>query len=89
MLFGDSYKKWQEQLLEYLREFRIFGFEKAEYSTRCWIAHCGLKWCCEEEFEILLLKHRRARDVCEIKFNPIPNYIKRELVRIYHEALKK
>lgn len=54
MLFGDSYKRWQEQYTEYVR--RVAYIEKIEpihawKSKAAWKGFGGLKWCTAEGFQ--------------------------------------
>ena len=56
MLFGDSYKTWDEQAQEFFHS-RIKDIEAAghaEFSKSKWIGYGGLKWCGEEYFQAAL-----------------------------------
>ena len=66
MLFGNSYKRWEEQVQDYLRlkiqwwdvtkctKRELFGITKVETCRDEWIAWGGLKWCAHEDFQHLL-----------------------------------
>lgn len=60
MLFGSSYKTWQEQFSEYVRshpELRmVCGFR----SGAEWIGYGGLKWCAEDEIQAELDKEGKG-----------------------------
>lgn len=51
MLFGDSYKKWEEQFCEYLRRFPSLEAVRAWRCKDKWKGWGGLKWCSEESFQ--------------------------------------
>ena len=63
MLFGDSYKTWQQQFKEYMwRNIRwydtdiimqcnFFDVKKVEYSDSQWKGWGGLKWCEDCDFQ--------------------------------------
>lgn len=75
MLFGTSYKGWDQQLFEYLclcqkNRWDCNGYRSAKQSRQKWIGFGGLKWCSEEEFPNLL-KDREGRDIADITFEPI------------------
>lgn len=69
MLFGTSYKPWQEQFQEYCLSIGIYSQDvmNAWVSNQEWIHFGGLKWCCEEDFP-RLLRSREDRDVKEVVF---------------------
>lgn len=55
MLFGDSYKKWQEQFQEYMRYHKDDVEPIAFYKSNSqWKGFGGLKWCSEESFQMQL-----------------------------------
>jgi len=75
MLFGTSYKGWDQQLYEYLcwckrHGVDCNGYRSAQQSRQKWVGMGGLKWCSEEEFP-RILKKREGRDVTDIVFEPI------------------
>lgn len=55
MMFGNSYKKWREQVDEYMRMSRARNEQiepiKMWKSLSKWIAWGGLKWCNENDFQ--------------------------------------
>jgi len=51
MLFGDSYKKRDVQLREYLYTFKNTEILKIESCPDKWIGFGGLKWCNINEFQ--------------------------------------
>ena len=81
MLFGDSYKKWQREVDDYLHlqirwidtttldRREIFGVVKVEVSKSEWVSWGGLKWCSDENFQGIL-----NREGCQDKDpdNPRP-----------------
>lgn len=50
ILFGNSYKKWQEQYIEYVRLFKAVPVQ-AWKSKAEWKGWGGLKWCRDEDFQ--------------------------------------
>ena len=61
MLFGDSYRTWQDQLSEYCREFRQVPLLAWKSAAR-WISVGGLKWCSVEQLPIELEKEGEWRN---------------------------
>ena len=51
MLFGNSYKTWQNQYCEYLRRYPDETPLQAWKSKAEWKGWGGLKWCLEENFQ--------------------------------------
>lgn len=51
MMFGNSYKSWDEQFREYCRIFKPIEILELETSSEKWKGWGGLKWCNEEEFQ--------------------------------------
>jgi hypothetical protein len=53
MMFGDSYKNWDEQASEYLLMWRerIESVGKVFVSKSKWVGYGGLKWCREDNFQ--------------------------------------
>jgi hypothetical protein len=51
MMFGNSYKNWEEQFREYSRAFKPLEIIRVETSSEKWIGWGGLKWCNEKEFQ--------------------------------------
>lgn len=81
MLFGDSYKSWQEQYGEYCRLYPELEPVYAWKSISRWIGWAGLKWCSEENFQQNLNREKcqdgdpdnpNPRKYSEMKFFEIP-----------------
>ena len=53
MLFGDSYKTWDEQFREYWRKFRkeLHKPIRVDESKDKWKGWGGMKWCSTEHFQ--------------------------------------
>ncbi len=60
MMFGNSYKNWEEQFREYCFNYRPIGVLAVETSPDKWIGWGGLKWCDEMEFQ-----HELNREGCQ------------------------
>lgn len=83
MMFGNSYKNWDEQFEEYIRivKSKPVKFETAKDE---WIGWGGLKWCREEDFQ-----HELNREGCQYneEDNPSPRkfedmvFVENRLVR--------
>jgi len=86
MLFGDSYKKWHQQLRIYIFEFKIFDYKKIECSTNKWPSYGGLKWCSAENFRSELKKANSNME--KITFKPAPDYLIKKIRKIFHDALR-
>jgi hypothetical protein len=76
MLFGNSYKKWDEQFSEYCRMHKPISILSAYSSTEDWIGWGGLKWCVPEKFQAEL-----NREGCQSKDPDNPNPRKYEYMR--------
>jgi hypothetical protein len=64
MLFGDSYKRWFDQLAEYCRHYK----QPRPRVVKCrakWIAFGGLKWCAPEHLQAQLDAEGKGRSVEE------------------------
>ncbi len=81
MLFGDSYKTWQEQLTEYIDLYKLDNIIDVWHSDKKWISMGGLKWCSEEDFP-KLLKERENRDINSIEFKESPDKMIDEIMNI-------
>jgi hypothetical protein len=62
MLFGDSYRTWQDQLSEYCREFRQAP-SKAWKCPAPWPSFGGLKWCTPQAVTAALKEEGKGRTV--------------------------
>jgi hypothetical protein len=51
MMFGNSYKNWEEQFREYCFTFKPIEIIQIETSPEKWKGWGGLKWCNENEFQ--------------------------------------
>ncbi|MDQ0255461.1 hypothetical protein J2S74_002843 [Evansella vedderi] len=53
MLFGNSYKTWEEQFKDYYLLFKdeLPKPENVEVTWSKWISFGGLKWCSHENFQ--------------------------------------
>jgi hypothetical protein len=51
MLFGKSYKRWDEQFKEWCRLYKPNKLLFAESSAEQWKAWGGLKWCEDSDFQ--------------------------------------
>jgi len=60
MMFGNSYKNWEEQFREYCFIFKPIDVLGVETSSEKWIGCGGLKWCNETEFQ-----HELNREGCQ------------------------
>ena len=69
MMFGNSYKDWNEQFSEYCSMFKPIEFISIETSSEKWKGWGGLKWCNENE-----LQNELNREGCQDKDpdNPKP-----------------
>ena len=80
MLFGNSYKKWQDQIFEYIYKYfcskekganlqgMIGHISKVEVSREKWVGWGGLKWCDHNEFQQEL-----NREGCQTNDKDNPN----------------
>ena len=53
ILFGNSYKDWQEQFAEFvsMRPNKGLSIGNVQVSKEKWIGYGGLKWCSESSFQ--------------------------------------
>ena len=60
MMFGNSYKSWEQQFREYSFMFKPIEVLSVDSSKHDWIGWGGLKWCNETEFQ-----HCLNREQCQ------------------------
>ncbi|MES5957434.1 spore protein H [Bacillus fungorum] len=72
MMFGNSYKTWEEQLDEYLwllkRDGELNSVKGVTVSDNKWVSWGGLKWCPENKFQ-----HQLNREGCQSDEPDNPN----------------
>lgn len=68
MMFGNSYKDWDEQFREYCSMFKPTEILSVVTSPEKWKGWGGLKWCNENEFQ-----HELNREGCQDKDSDNPN----------------
>jgi len=72
MMFGSSYKDWEDQFSEYLlmlkRLNQLDGYLEVTASDDKWVGWGGLKWCSEENFQ-----HQLNREGCQSSDPDNPN----------------
>lgn len=88
MLFGNSYKTWQQQFREYLLTKRVDGVEMAAYSPFRWIEVGGLKWCNVIEWHEELEKEGLGRKPGNFQFRSESGVLEDARMRVY-ERLKE
>lgn len=76
MMFGNSYKNWEEQFREYCYNFKPIDIIDVETSPEKWKGWGGLKWCNETEFQ-----HELNREGCQDKDPDNPKPRKYEYMR--------
>ena len=76
MMFGNSYKNWDEQFREYCFTFKPVEIIQIETSPEKWKGWGGLKWCNETEFQ-----HELNREGCQDKDPDNPKPRKYEYMR--------
>ena len=69
MLFGDSYKSWLQQFIEYAQTYRSDKIADIKTSDDDWISFGGLKWCSYDKFQIELDKEGKGRKAEDIEFD--------------------
>lgn len=95
MLFGNSYKNWQEQFREYCFTFKPVEVLSARTSREEWKGWGGLKWCQEAEFQNELNTegcqegeinpNPRIYENMKFNYNPIVENTAKKISRRYHE----
>jgi len=79
MLFGDSYKKWIDQLAEYCRRHSQ-PRPQVEKCEAKWISFGGLKWCAPELLQGELDAEGQGRNASEFaSWKPL-NKIERQML---------
>ena len=68
MMFGNSYKDWDEQFREYCSAFKPIEVLLVVTSPEKWKGWGGLKWCNENEFQ-----NELNREGCQDKDPDNPN----------------
>jgi len=75
MMFGNSYKTWDDQFTEYFRLItrnrkQSLTVLDIETSNADWIGYGGLKWCAWESFQDCLNNEGKGREVNKLSFVP-------------------
>lgn len=70
MLFGTTYRKWRDQLDEYLLLFKRQE-PSLEVSDEPWISYGGIKWCAYDNLAEELRKEGQGRTVDQFAFRAI------------------
>lgn len=78
MLFGTSYRKWWDQLHEFLgwqkNRGNPIGVRFLDVSREPWIGYGGLKWCAPESLQAELDKEGKGRTTEVFKFEPASDW---------------
>lgn len=84
MLFGNSYKKWYDQLAEYMFITKLKPYKPyyVLYSKKEWISYGGLKWCSLDNFEEELEKANDKRKIENFDFNDANSKIIKKIEEI-------
>lgn len=84
MLFGDSYKSWQDQLMEYMSITKLKPYKPycISYSKEKWISYGGLKWCCLDNFQDELKVEGDDRKISDFHFRAASNSIIQKIEKI-------
>jgi len=64
MMFGDSYRRWFDQLREFCAAYKMPRPEAEKCSAK-WIGYGGLKWCSEGELGAALQNEGKGRTISE------------------------
>ncbi|MFA4871337.1 MAG: hypothetical protein WC623_24270 [Pedobacter sp.] len=99
MLFGNSYKNWDEQVKEYIWDNRktLTGVNFVTVSNNEWIGWGGLKWCSSENFQQELNRedcqdnepdNPNPRRYSDMRFD-VNEKIEKEIMRIFNEIPRR
>ena len=66
MLFGDSYRRWFDQLAEYCHHYKLPRPRVVKCSAK-WIGFGGLKWCSVDHLHEALKEEGKGRTADEFK----------------------
>ena len=81
-LFGDSYRKWYDQLREYCGHYEKPRPDVVKCKT-AWISYGGLKWCALHELTSELKEEGQGRSVSDFAdWKPL-NQIERRTLEKY------
>lgn len=72
MLFGNSYRNWDDQLNEYCGMWNKIPVTISA-STFPWIGFGGLKWCQWSELQTELDKEGKGRKASDCRWMPLPS----------------
>jgi len=78
MFFGDSYRKWFDQLREYCVSWKKPRPQVVKSSAK-WITYGGLKWCDESYLREALLNERAGRSLDAFVWKPLNQIERRTL----------
>ena len=82
MMFGDSYRDWDDQLGEYCRMTNRTRPVIMVSRTK-WVGFGGLKWCSKDNFQEQLNKEGKGRESSSFKFSEPSNRQEQKLNRIF------
>ena len=88
MLFGNSYRTWDDQLEEYCGMTRQIP-EWLTYSPQPWVSFGGLKWCAPENFQGQLDKEGKGRKAESFIFSDPTNAMIKIATRIRKAAERR
>jgi len=81
MLFGDSYKRWWDQLAEYCQTFKK-PRPSVEISSTAWIGFGGVKWCSFASLQVELDEEGDGRKAESFVFRPL-NLVEQRILNKY------
>lgn len=81
MLFGNSYRTWEDQLAEHYREFGLRPISIL-MCKKDWISFGGLKWCQDIAFQRELDKEGKGREIDDFVFEEANTYILNKLYKV-------
>lgn len=85
MMFGDSYRRWWDQLAEYCQTFKK-PRPSVEISSAPWIGLGGVKWCSFSSLQEELDEEGEGRKAESFVFRPL-NLIERRTLEKHVRAM--
>ena len=86
MLFGDSYRKWFDQLREFCHAYKQPRPEVVKCSAK-WVAFGGLKWCAFAHLRMALEEEGMGRTVADFAvWKPLNQIERRTLEKHIRES---
>jgi len=88
MLFGNSYRDWDDQLNEYCSTFNHVPVRIVS-SHSPWVSFGGLKWCEPSQLQQQLDDEGKGRKASDFVFGPLPSMQRKKMGPVILNAVQR